>query len=202
MRDQGITVVIPTIPERSEMVAKAVSSAARQTLSPRAIIIVVDDQFEGASEVRTRGLFQVTTEWTAFLDDDDELLPMHLENLMHMAKKTDADLVFPWFHVVGGVDPFPMNEHREFDVDDPHQTTVTFLVKTEKACMAGGFRWQDGVDIIDPGMDEQGHRAGEEFRFVIRVARNGGKVVHLDERTWMWHHHGRNTMGLPSRRQV
>lgn len=202
MKKPGITVVVPSIPERSEMLGKAVASAALQTLQPRSIYVMMDDRFEGASVTRTRGLMAVETEWTAFLDDDDQFLPFHLEHLMHYAEKTNSDLVFPWFTVVGGIDPFPMNEHREFDVEDPHQTTVTFLVKTELAQACQGFSWDPGLDQIDPGTDEEGNRAGEEFRFVIRMARAGHKIGHLDERTWLWYHHGRNTMGLPSRRRL
>lgn len=196
----GVTVVIPTVAKRSDLLARAIRSVIAQTEPPDAILVMPDTEGLGASEIRSRGVELVSTEWIAFLDDDDEFMPEHLEHLMAKAKEADADMVFSWFEVTGGgSDPFPSNEHREFDINDPHQTTVTFLVKTEAVLKVGCFRWTDGTDEFDPGQDPQGHRAGEEFRCVIRLANAGYKIAKLDKRTWRWRHHGNNTMGLPSR---
>jgi glycosyltransferase involved in cell wall biosynthesis len=194
-----ITVVIPTVEKRSDLLGRAILSVVKQTLQPAGIIVVIDSTRAGAAEMRTRGLEMVTTEWVAFLDDDDTFNPEHLQRLMETAEATGADFVFPWFDVMGGTDPFPTNEHREFDVEAPHQTTVTTLVRTKAALAVGGFRWDEGIYGDDPGIDAEGHRSGEEFRFVIRLARAGYKIVHLDERTWTWFHHQRNSMGMPSR---
>jgi glycosyltransferase involved in cell wall biosynthesis len=193
-----ITVVIPTVPKRSTMLARAVGSVVAQTAPPDGIIIVVDSEGRGAPEMRSRGLELVKTKWVAFLDDDDEFKPIHLEHLHAYAEATDADLVYPWFDVMGGSDPFPINEHRVWTADDPHQTTVTTLVKTEAALAVGGFR-DPTTDDESPGTDAQGHRSGEEFRFVIRLGRAGYKIEHLDEHTWIWHHWGGNSSGMPSR---
>lgn len=193
-----ITVVIPTIQERRHLLERALASVHSQVLQPAAIVIAQDIRQEGATATRTRGLMSVSTEWTAFLDDDDEFKAHHLQALMMHAETTGADMIFPWFEVKGGTDPFPDNEHKEFDVENPHQTTVTFLVRTEAAKAIGGFFFEPGVDAHDPGMDEDGNRCGEEFRFVIRLARNGYKIAHLDQRTWIWHHHAGNSSGLPS----
>ena len=72
----------------------------------------------------------VHTPYVAYLDDDDRLKPNHLELLEHELRRTHADLVFPWFDVVGGDDPFPANEGRPFDPDKPVQIPVTFLART------------------------------------------------------------------------
>lgn len=196
---KGITVVIPTVPKRSDLLGRAMASVVAQTLQPQGVIVVIDSTASGAAETRSRGLEMVKTEWVAFLDDDDTFNPEHLQRLYEHAEATGADFVFPWFNVMGGSDPFPVNEHREFDVDAPHQTTVTTLVKTKAALAVGGFRWDKGEDGIDPGTDAEGNRAGEEFRFVIRLAQAGYKIEHLHERTWTWYHHGRNSSGMPSR---
>jgi hypothetical protein len=195
----GITVVIPTVAKRADLLSRAIASVVAQTEPPEAIIVVVDSERQGAPVVRTRGLDMVTTPWVAFLDDDDDFKPQHLQRLREHAEATGADFVFPWFDVIGGTDPFPDNEHREYDIEAPHQTTVTFLVKTEAAKAVGGFIDPDMDDMVDPGVDGEGHRAGEEFRFVIRLARAGYKVEHLHERTWNWRHWTGNSMGMPSR---
>lgn len=178
----GVTLVVPTIPPRASMLARAVRSAVEQTRPPEFIFVVTDIEGEGAPATRTRGLEQVTTEWTAFLDDDDELLPQHLEKLHDCALRTGADMVFPWFVVHGGTDPFPQHFGRQWNRSDPHQTTITFLVRTELARKVGGF--------LDPedGTDSLGNRAGEDFRFVCRLSEAGARIVHLPERTWIYHH--------------
>lgn len=193
----GITVVTPSIPGRNDYLREAVQSVSNQTLRPVAHIIVHDSTGDGAAITRTKGLFMVQTEWTAFLDDDDELREIHLEHLMRKAEEDQADLVFPWFDVTGGMggkDPFPKNEKREWTLDDPHHTTITFLVRTEVARVVGGF-----LDGLPPELwpGQVGQKEGEEFRFVVRVAQAGYKISKLHERTWLWRHHGRNTSGLP-----
>jgi len=173
------------------MLARAVRSAVEQSRPPEFIFTVIDVEGEGAPVTRTRGLEQVTTEWVAFLDDDDELLPQHLQKLLACAEHVSADMVFPWFIVQGGTDPFPQHFGRQWDPADPHQTTITFLVRTELAKKVGGFL--DPGD--DAGTDGLGNRAGEDFRFVCRLSDAGARIVHLPERTWTWVHHQSNTSG-------
>lgn len=201
----GITVVIPSVPNRSLLVARAVTSVSNQTMLPDAVIVSYDDKHLGAGYSRTKGLNMVQTEWTAFLDDDDEFGTEHIEKLYNRAVETGADFVFPWFHVMGGPDPFPENEMKEWSLEEAHQTTVTFLVKTEAAKAVGGFLDAANIDPeLDPGTDDGGNRAGEEYRFVIRLAQAGYKVEKLYERTWTWYHwqsggKAGNSSGLASR---
>src|SRR3546814_10703959 len=86
---------------------------------------------------RHHGLAMVDTEWTAFLDSDDEMDPDHIEHLLACAEDTGADYVYPWFRVQGGSDPFPMFYGRPWDDDAPHQTTITILVRTGLAQKIG-----------------------------------------------------------------
>lgn len=199
----GITVVIPSVPSRNLLVGRAVSSVSAQTQVPDAVIVAYDDIRGGAAYSRTKGLNMVQTEWTAFLDDDDEMGTEHLEKLYAHAIATQADFVFPWFTVMGGPDPFPANEKIPWTLEAPHQTTVTFLVRTEAAKAVGGFLDPQSDPECDPGTDSQGNRAGEEFRFVVRLAEAGYKIEKLYERTWTWHHWTNgprpgNSSGLPS----
>lgn len=195
-----ITVAIPGIPPRSWMLARALTSVANQMASPAAISVAIDVNREGAPFTRDRALAAVNTGWVAFLDDDDLLFPQHLSACMMHAEATGADLVYPWFDVLHGTDPFPQFFGTPWDNDHPHQVPVTFLARTDLIRDVGGF--SHGFDPgmgSDPGVDIQGNRAGEDYQLILRVVASGARIVHLPQRTWQWDHHGGNTSGLPSR---
>lgn len=191
-----VTLIIPTIPQRSEMLKRAMRSVIEQTMRPDTIIVEPDREKTGAAATRDRALEKVRTEFVAFLDDDDELDPQHLELLAGEQLVTGADLVFPWFTVVGGTDPFPHHFRQPWNNRYPHQTTVTFFARTQMIRDCGGFT---GELTEDGSVDPEGHRAGEEYRLVLRMMNHGAKIVHLPYRTWRWHHHAHNTSGQPDR---
>jgi glycosyltransferase involved in cell wall biosynthesis len=202
-----ITVAIPTIPPRREMLARALASVAEQSLPAVAVSIAVDTQREGAAMTRERALNMVTTEYVAFLDDDDELYPCHLARLSEKLLEEDADLVYPWFDVIGGTDPFPQFEERPWDNAAPHQVPITFLARTDAVRDAGGFLL--GWDPGNVATDALGNRAGEDYRLILRMVAKGHRIAHLVGRTWAWHHWSYpkgngdwgtgNTSGLPDR---
>lgn len=189
-----ITIVIPTIPPREAMLSRALSSVHAQTLQPLFTVIVHDEDRKGAPGNRQHGLDQVETEFVAFLDDDDELYPEHLEILR--AEIGEADLVYPWFDVLGGTDPFPMFEGRPWTCEEPHQVPITFLARTKSVQSAGGFLkdWDE-----DGSVDKYGNREGEDYRLIQRMCQAGMDIRHINVRTWAWHHHASNTSGMPSR---
>ncbi len=100
-----VAVVIPSY-RRPERCRSAVLSALGQTLRPREVILVVDGEdasgyesieidvgdpalrvvrtgcSNGAAGARNIGVQHATTEWIAFLDDDDTFLPRKLERQM------------------------------------------------------------------------------------------------------------------------
>jgi glycosyltransferase involved in cell wall biosynthesis len=188
----SVTVVTPAHParQRNGMLARAEASVAAQTLQPARHLVVVDEEQQGAAATRQRGLEQVDTEWVAFLDSDDELDTTHLEQLLACAQNTGADYVYPWFRVVGGSDPFPTFYRRPWDDEQPHQTTITVLVRTGLAQMVG---------FHEPPPDSTvgGHRGGEDWHFTLGCLAAGARIVHHPQRTWTWHHHGQNSSGQP-----
>lgn len=189
-----VTVAIPSIPVRSAMLRQAVTSAATQTAPAAAISVAVDVRREGAALTRQRALEAVRTPWTAFLDDDDVMLPGHLERLTACARETGADYVFSWFNVLGGTDPFPQHFGKPWSNAEPRQTTITVLVRTDLA-KAVGFK---PVNEERPRL-VAGQRWGEDYEFTLGCMAAGARIVHLPERTWVWRHHGRNTSGRPDR---
>lgn len=182
-----ITMVIPSIPPRGQMLARLISTIGCQTLPPEAISVAIDIGREGAGPTRTRALEAAQTEWVAFVDDDDTLLPHHLETLMGAAIATNSDVVWPWFEVIAGTDPFPELRGRQWDAQDPHMFPITTLVRTELAKEVG-FTAPVHEDI-----------SGEDHPFFAALSDAGGFFFHVDEITWQWWHNTGNTSGLPSR---
>lgn len=187
----GITVVIPHIPVRGERLLRALTSVDGQTLPPAAVHIEFDHGHTGSAATRNRGLPGVCTQWTAFLDDDDELLPHHLDELLRCAEAFDADVVYPGCHVAGGYDP-----HDRFGLPfDPallrkkSYIPVTSLVRTE---------------LIHALLDAHGeafHRpAGcdyDDWGFYLRLLDADAKFVHHPVKTWVWNHWGVGAPGIP-----
>lgn len=189
-----ITVVIPTHPARvaNGMTKRAVGSVLGQSRPAAAIIVEQDLLGAGAAPTRNSGLQKVTTEWVAFLDSDDQLKKDHLQVLFDGAQASGADYVYSWYDPIGfGRDPLP-HFGKVFDPENPTQTTVTTLVRTDLA-QEVGFRH------VPPGKLINGERYGEDFQFTVEVIAKGGKIVHVPRRTWLWNCHGLNTSGLPDR---
>ena len=190
---RDVTVVIPTIPARSRLLQRAVGSTARQSHPPAAVVISNDVAGGGAWENRNAGIAHVRTPWCAFLDDDDELLPHHLATLLDLAEDAGAGLAWGWFDVVGGTDPFPQHRGRPFDPAAPHIVPITYLVRTEVL-----FEAMVAVGGFQPDPAGLGAWEVQDEPLFVAMAELGGTAV-TDRVTWLWHHHARNTSGLPSR---
>jgi hypothetical protein len=192
VKDQ-ITVCIPTIPPRRDMLLRATLSVSLQTRPAAALSIAQDITHAGAGVTRQRALDAARTEWVAFLDDDDAMMSHHLDTLLTAALDHDADYVYSYYMVRDvfsndrpDIDPLG-HLGRPFDTADPHQTTVTTLVRRDLAQQAR-FTPPEAAEI-------DGQTYGEDFQFTINCCRLGAKVVHVPQRTWWWYHHG---MGAPS----
>jgi hypothetical protein len=183
-----ITVVTPSIPPRHVLLQRMMASAADQTHPATAFSMALDIRKEGAGPTRTRALRQAQTDWVAFVDDDDELLPCHLEVLVQAQVETDADVVWPWFQVVGGSDPIRGNRGRQWDPAVPHTFPITALVRNELAQKCHFPPPLEGVGC-----------SGEDFDFWMQLSNMGAKFHHVNEVTWCWHHDSGNTSGMPTR---
>lgn len=192
----GITVVIPVHPPRlsNGMLARAIASVAAQTLPADALSIAVDNERCGAWYTRQRALDAVQTEWTAFLDSDDEFLPEHLALHAEWAERERADFVYAWFQIRperrAAEDPFPPEFFTEpWWPDRPRHTTTTVMVRTELAKAVGFTEPIPNADV--------GH---EDWKFTLGCYEVGAKIVHVPGvRTWLWHWEAGNTSGLAYR---
>lgn len=189
--NDDICIVIPTIPPRHALLLRALASVQAQRRAVAAISVAQDIRREGAWTTRNRALEAVTTEWTGFLDDDDELLSHHTEFLLDKATEHGLDMVWGWFRVIGGVDPFPMHQGRQYDITTPHIVPISYIVRTEllheAVAAMGGFK-PDGIGAWD-------NQDQPLFDAMARL----GKHMAFPDITWHWHHHTSNTSGLPQR---
>lgn len=187
--DHGqISVCIPHVPARNDLLGLALKSVMDQTLAPYEICIAADTRKLGAAATRQAALEQASSPWVAFLDDDDEFYSQHLLHLAECASDTDADYVFSYFDRSRGGDPLG-HFGKVFDPAAPHHTTITVLVRRELALQAAFVNHDDA----NPGW------SGEDWRFTLRCVELGAKIVHHPEETWLWRRHQGNTSGMPGR---
>lgn len=186
LRD-GVTVAIPTIPPRNGLLLRALASVSAQTVLPDAVAIAVDYNHDGVWVTRKRAIEMAQTRYVAFLDDDDEFLPHHIERLLNCMEEHQADLVYSCFESV----PPGWTElgicGPAFDPERPPATvTITVLIDRQLA------------STVKLGPPDPGWRNALDDQLLLQGALAlGAKVVHLPEVTWRYHMDGRHTSGQP-----
>lgn len=178
-----ITVIIPTIPPRSHLLHKAISSALDQSLPPREIIVSIDNDHEGVARTRNHALDAVDdADFVAFLDDDDYFYHNHLSE--HY--KLNADFTYSWFT---GNNPFPQHRGKMFDKQNPHHTTITVMIS--KKLQHIRFRTDHPKDWILPQ---------EDWRYILDCSSVENAIFKgTSEITWNYTRHHAHTSGLPHR---
>lgn len=214
MLSPKIAVITPTIPTRNVLLKRAERSIDMQTLPAWEVHVSLDLDRVGAAVNRQRALSMVTSacDWVAPLDDDDEMMPFHLEALYEHAMETGADYVYSWYELVvlgkrmGGQytrkpdgtltdGAFPPGHFlNPFDPENPVETTITILIKRELLESVGGYE-----ALHRPEAYAAGASTGEDRNLTLRCIEAGANIQHLVRRTWYWHHHGYNTSGRPDR---
>jgi len=194
-----VTIITATIPPRTHLLARAVKSVEAQTLQPAAHLIMEDTNKLGGAAIKDKLLKKVKTKYVAVLDDDDELLPQHIEVIYKCITESDADLVYPWFRYqtsgnAGHLEPY-------FGVawsnDDVHQVPITWIAKTLTIKRAGGF--SEGYDPESMILDSGGNRIGDDFLVIQRLVAHDRIIKHHPEITWIYHDDRESTLGMPSR---
>jgi glycosyltransferase involved in cell wall biosynthesis len=180
-----VTAVIPHIPVRVNRLPTALGSVLAQTWPVSALSVAVDLKREGSATTRTRALLAAQTHWVAFLDDDDEWLPNHLEVLLDVTRTSGADVVYSNCEVRGDDGQVTWKSFGQpFDAKllfvRPYMTVVS-LVRAELARAAR----------FDADWDEWG--------FYRRLHRLGATFQHTPEITWVWNSGSHGTSGQSDR---
>jgi glycosyltransferase involved in cell wall biosynthesis len=217
LRGSDVTVVIPTIPGRHELLDRAIASVHNQDIPVRHIVTVLDEDRRGAAWARTEGMRMVDTDVIAWLDDDDRLKSNHVRVLLAALNRTGHGMAFSYATFIGGRDPLavcqngqlikeplmvPFDQEQRWHLDSRaheycpscHYLTgnfipITYLVRTELALRAGGFPEPHSM----PGVRTSGEC--EDYLFLLRMLDVGGWFTHVPARTWDYFIHGRNTGG-------
>lgn len=206
IRASDVTVVVPTIEGREQLLDRALASVARQQTPPGNVVVQLDKDRHGATWCRNQAIEHVTTDWIAWLDDDDELLPNHLKVCVRAANDTKADLIFTYPEFVGGKDPLAcVNDLGVLTPEPIHipfgaaQKTglrrygnfipVTYLVKTALVRQVGGFPEPYTFEAVNSG-------DCEDYGLLLRLLDVGAKFNHVcGVRTWRYHFHEANLGG-------
>lgn len=209
-----MTVCIPTVLGREELLDRAIRSAQDQTWPAARILIQRDAEREGAAATRNQLLARTDTEWIAWLDDDDHLMPGHLAALSRAVQADPSiDLVYPVplmepFAVRDGVpsrprcpaattyqgvfprEPWGLRWCPEFESHIRRRGSfvpITHLVRTEAAVKAGGFPRGQVL--------EDGRYRGEDEGYLIALLDHGAVFHHVDRVTWHWNANPKSTAG-------
>jgi glycosyltransferase involved in cell wall biosynthesis len=206
IRGSDVTVVIPTIEGRSDLLKRALASVHAQQTQPGDVVVAFDTDRHGAHWARNEGVKHVKTPWVAWLDDDDEFLPNHIKVLTRGANKSRADMIFTYAEFVGGEDPlavmrgdgvivpkpinFPWNADAQRSIRvHGNFIPVTYMVKTEAVRAVGGFP-------APYSFEARYSNDCEDYGLLLRLLDAGYKFHHVTGvRTWIYNFHDSNTGG-------
>jgi glycosyltransferase involved in cell wall biosynthesis len=196
----AITVVIPSIRGREELLQRAVDSIREPDGIEVQVLVQTDLDGEGAAAARNYALEHVDTPLVAFLDDDDEFKPDHLRKCLSHMIASGSDIVYPWFdinrdgEIRNDLDPLLLNRKPAFGqlfdpdaLDRNNFIPVTVLARTDLIRKVGGFPV--------PGTDDWPYQDCEDWGLWLALRAAGARFSHLPERTWTWNWHGKNTSG-------
>lgn len=120
-------------------------------------------------------------EWIAVLDDDDLLLPNHLEVL----SAAQGDVIYTWCQVAGRGD---WNPNRNFFADHLRQNNyipVTALIRASLLRDLQGWR-----------STEESYSGLEDWDLYLRALDAGATFTCIPEITWVYRFHGGNRTEL------
>jgi|GEM_PF-3036469 len=183
----SVTVVTPSIPERSELLAQNIASVRAQTVPVAAHLIRIQGPPRGRlhplhiAEQLNILLEAVDSEWVGFLSDDDMYLPHHVDTIVEHLRD-DHDVVYTWptSKRVGRIDCNGWSNAQVLErLERANFTTSAVTFRTEALRRVGGWggQFRNGV------FSETGVRF-EDRDLLIRLARTGAGFHCVPAVTW------------------
>lgn len=162
----------------------ALRSVATQTVGPVPVAWNLDRSGAGCGAMKNVGLAQVATPWTAFLDDDDWMFPLHIETLLWGAAE-GADLVYSRPIICGPdgrrVEDWPEIPFNPVRLRQQNMIPCGYMVRTETARAVGGFPERtEAVPYSDWG-------------FLLRLLDSGATFAYVPDITWAFRRWEGNT---------
>lgn len=167
-----LTLVTATLPHRSSMLAEMLVTTTKQTMAP-ACHIIVRDFGDGFVETVNRAVSMVDTEFFCLVDDDDLLLPNHVETL---ANNLAADIVWTWVNVEGR-NWSPNSSYVPGELLRRNYIPSNMAMRTSLWRELGGYR------------HEPQH---PDWDMLIRAEQHGASFLNIPEITWTYRFHGGN----------
>jgi len=194
-----VTVCTATIPTRVDLLERASKSVQNQTLKVKDHSIKLDLEKLGQPLILDQIIKEAKTKYVAILDDDDELLPNHIELLYKKIVETEADLVFPHFKYSNLSDAGHLEKFKglPWDNNNPHQVPITWIAKRKTILEVGGF--SGDFDVLSYEIDNQGNRIGNDFNLIKKLAEANKHITNISEITWIYHVGHPSTLGMPIR---
>jgi hypothetical protein len=202
IRPRNVTVCIATIPGREDLLARALDSVQAQTVTPQRVLVVCDVERRGAWWTRNQLLRQTRTAWVAWLDDDDEMLPGHLQTLIEGGNESGADLIYsyPQFAPPDTFDPLATVDDDGRVVASPigigfgarqeqwlrergNFIPVTTLTRTALLRQVGGFP-EPGSMPVQPGNNSA---QCEDYLVLLKLLDAGARFHHVPVVSWTYH---------------
>jgi hypothetical protein len=166
-----LTLVTVTQPKRRVLLPEMQASVAAQTVLPAAHVVVWDFG-AGFEATVNRAVGMVETDFYCLVDDDDLLLPHHVETL---SGNLSADVVWTWCEVVGR-DWNPNSGYLPGVLQERNYIPSNHAFRTSLFRELGGYR--------------EGRHPDHDF--LRRAESAGAKFLNIPQVTWVYRFHGEN----------
>ena len=166
-----LTLVTVTQDKRRKMLPEMQKSVAEQNDLPAAHFVVWDHG-AGFEATVNRGVSLVETDYYCLVDDDDLLLPKHVETLMG---NLSADVVWTWCEVVGR-DWNPNSGYLPWVLQHRNYIPSNHAFRSSLFRELGGYR--------------EGRHPDHDF--LRRAEAAGATFLNVPQVTWVYRFHGEN----------
>ena len=174
----AITVLTCTIPGREKFLQRNLESVWAQTVRPYAHLIISDNGSLGTERKYNMLAKNVETEWIAFLDDDNYLLPHHIETISPFLAD-DVAVVYSWD--AGKTRP-------RVDLSEVQRPGLISLFQdtnvVDQSCAVRSWLF-NAVGGFPQPCD---HRPTDQMLW-LKIADAGGRFRAVPEETWFYETH-------------